>query len=166
MMSCKLKALAFLLLLLGAFIGISAPILHPAHATDHALLVADTPVQKGLVVHEWGLFSAYNDLELANADVRAEWDNLPRFVYGQVDGRTIPVFHGAVLAPVIYFHCPQATNLNVRVDFPKGRPAVWWPTTLVQGRDGLQMIGEEDKALKSLVWQCNSRRPTRPKCHL
>jgi len=149
MMIFKLKVLAFLLLILGALIGIAATVL--LQASDPALLAADTPVQKGLAVHEWGVFSAYNDLELANADMRAEWDGLPKFVYGQVDSRKIPVYNGPVRAPVIYFHAPQATNLNVRVDFPKGRPAVWWPATVVQG-GGLRGI-EDHQPPNSLVWQ-------------
>jgi hypothetical protein len=84
-------------------------------------------LQKDLVVHEWGVISVYNDVELANADMRAVWAGLPKFVYGNVDRRSIPVQQAIVFAPVIYFHTPKDTNVHVKLEFPGGRPAVWWP---------------------------------------
>jgi hypothetical protein len=85
---------------------------------------------KGLAVHEWGVVSVYADVELANADMRDEWAGLPKFVYGQVDGRKQPEALRAVKAPVIYFHLRQPLSLGVTVNFPGGKPAVWWPTTM------------------------------------
>src|SRR5205807_6366590 len=52
--------------------------------------LAETPVHKGLQVHEWGVINVYNDVELANADMRSTWHALPKFVYGMVDQRHIP----------------------------------------------------------------------------
>jgi hypothetical protein len=118
---------------------------------------AQAPMQKGLAVHEWGVLSAYNDLELANADMRAEWANLPKFVYGQVDGRKVPVYNGPIRAPVIYFHSPQAANLNVKVDFPKGKPAVWWPTTVTYG-GGLR--ARDELPPTNLTWQVQLKAAT------
>lgn len=86
----------------------------------------ETP-QKGLLVHEWGVINVYNDVELANADMRAVWEGLPPFIYGNVDRRRIPQELVKVLAPVMYFHTPKDIDLQVKVEFPGGRPAVWWP---------------------------------------
>ena len=75
------------LLILGvAVIGLNPA----ADPTTSAQAPPPPPAQKGLAVHEWGVVSAYSDVELANADMRAEWEGLPKFVYGQVDGRKIP----------------------------------------------------------------------------
>ena len=67
---------------------------------------ADPPV-KGFLVHEWGVFRVHDDVELANADLRAEWDGLPTFVYGQTMRRDFPRHWDRVqvevLKPVIYF---------------------------------------------------------------
>src|SRR5271166_6079904 len=88
---------------------------------------AETP-QKGLFVHEWGVINVYNDVELANADRRSAWEGLPKFVYGNVDQRRIPREELLeVTVPVIYFHTPQEIAVQVKLEFPGGRPAVWWP---------------------------------------
>lgn len=93
------------------------------------VLAADPPTarQKDLVVHEWGVLSVHNDVELANADMRAVWEGLPRFIYGRVDQRRIPQEMVVIYAPVIYFHTRQDVSIHVKVEFPGGRPAVWWP---------------------------------------
>ncbi|MBY0523406.1 MAG: hypothetical protein K2R98_08400 [Gemmataceae bacterium] len=87
------------------------------------------PAQAGLQLHEWGVTTVYDDVELANADMRAEWGRLPTFVYGQVDGRKVPQRIAVAKAPVIYVHAKQPTSLYLKVDFPGGKPAVWWPAT-------------------------------------
>jgi hypothetical protein len=87
---------------------------------------AETP-QKGLLVHEWGVINVYNDVELANADMRAVWESLPPFIYGNVDRRRVPRELVQVFAPVMYFHTPAALQVQVKVEFLGGRPAVWWP---------------------------------------
>jgi len=114
---------------------------------------ADAQEAKGVAVHEWGVVSMYNDVELANADMRAEWDGLPKFVYGRVDGRTVPVNNLPVRAPVIYFHAPQPISLNVKVDFPKGKPAVWWPGNWNGRGRGLAI----DQDIQSLFWNVQLR---------
>ena len=95
--------------------------------------VADpVPGPKGLVVHEWGVFRVHEDAALANADARAEWDSLPRFMYGNLSGRVLPVNWGVLeirRRPVIFFHSEQPLALRMRIDFPGGVPGVWWPGT-------------------------------------
>jgi len=95
---------------------------------------AGRPVAKGLVMHEWGVFTVANDVALANADMRAEWDGLPKFVHGQLKGRDFPrtVDNPQLMdvsKPVLFFHCPQEAEVDLKVDFPGGMPAVWWPGT-------------------------------------
>jgi hypothetical protein len=114
---------------------------------------ADAPAPNKLEVHEWGVLSAYQDVELANADMRGEWAGLPKFVHGQIDKRTVPVDVRLVNAPVIYFHAAQALNLTVRVNFPKGKPAVWWPSTVETGA----------QPLRSLVWRVQLKAPNADK---
>jgi hypothetical protein len=111
---------------------------------------ADAPKQ-GLTVHEWGVISVYNDVELANAAMRAEWANMPKFINGQIDGRKVPEYMGPVDAPVIYFHAAQPMTFSVKVDFPKGKPALWWPSTVNYG-GGLRKI-RPIEAVNSLSWQ-------------
>jgi hypothetical protein len=98
-----------------------------------AVAPADVPaVHKGLVVHEWGVFRVHDDVEVANADARAEWDSLPPFMYGNVSGRTLPVDWGPLeirRRPVIFFHSPDPVAVSVHLDFPGGMPGVWWPGT-------------------------------------
>src|SRR4051812_7603128 len=76
---------------------------------------ADPAAAKGLVVHEWGIWRVHNDVDLANADMRAIWDDLPKFVHGQVSGRTLPKHwqnNEPVDRPVLYFHTPTALDLE------------------------------------------------------
>ncbi len=120
---------------------------------------ADAPAKPDLIVHEWGVISVYNDVELANADMRAEWAGLPKFVNGQIDGRKVPEYMGPVLAPVIYFHTAQPITLSVKVDFPGGKPAVWWPSTVTPARGGQQRANNPEPPLKSLNWQVQLKSP-------
>ena len=149
-------------------------LLHPAALIGGLLLfstylrAADPPPAKGLVVHEWGVWRVHNDVELANADMRAIWDGLPKFVYGQVSGRNLPRHWQnlePVDRPVLFFHTPAALALEVRIDFPSGLPAVWWPgTTEPAVRDG-RIVGRqrEDAPFRHLQWNLNVKQapPTR-----
>jgi hypothetical protein len=122
---------------------------------DPAIAVAQVPVIKGLAIHEWGVVSVYNDVELANADMRAEWEGLPRFVYGQIDQRSLTqAQYVPVRAPVVYFHATQPVQLGFRVDFPGGKPAVWWPNNQNAPRNG-------ESTLKDtfLQWQIALKSP-------
>ncbi|HEV3202905.1 MAG TPA: hypothetical protein VGY77_00910 [Gemmataceae bacterium] len=92
----------------------------------------EPPIAKGLEVHEWGVFRVQKDIAYANADMRVIWDNLPKFVYGQLPGRELPKHWNNYMIidkPVIFFHSPEPVDIQLQVDFPKGMAAVWWPGT-------------------------------------
>jgi hypothetical protein len=102
------------------------------------------PNASGLKVHEWGVFRANEDADFANADLRAEWDDLPPFVYGHIKGRTVPVHWGPTetrLRPIIFFHADKPLQVRARIDFPGGMAGVWFPATespAVYGKDQKQ----------------------------
>jgi hypothetical protein len=113
---------------------------------------ADDVVPKGLRVHEWGVFRVNEDVAFANADLRAEWDDLPEFAYGHVKGRTVPQHWGAFeerAKPIIFFHAQKPLTIRVKVDFPGGMAGVWFPAT-----ESPAIIGFEKQpaAGNSLQW--------------
>lgn len=88
--------------------------------------------QKGLAVHEWGVFRVNDDVDFANAYLRAEWDDLPEFAYGYIKGRVVPQHWGAFeerAKPILFFHAEKPTQMRVKVDFPGGMAGVWFPAT-------------------------------------
>jgi hypothetical protein len=120
------------------------------------------PAGKGYDLHEWGVFTAIADAELANADLRAEWDSLPKFVYGQIPGRSIPAPVVAVKKPVIYFHADEPVAVKLRVDFPeKGLPAVWWPATTSPAdiRDPRMLAPQPTTTQRHLEWSLHLQSP-------
>jgi hypothetical protein len=131
----------------------------------------DAPV-KGFLVHEWGVWRLHDDLEFANADMRAEWDGLPPFVYGQTTTRDFPRHWDkpvySVTKPVIYFHAPNPMAAEVRVEFPTGLPAVWWPATQSPAYqdNAFREVGLKEKSVKSLQWKLHLKQapwaPARP----
>jgi len=93
---------------------------------------SDTGGQKstGLMVHEWGVFRVYEDEETALQAMRAEWEGLPKFIYGVKElNRNMP-YRGAVDKPVIYLHSPQPMTVDLKVSFAKGQAMVWYPATV------------------------------------
>jgi hypothetical protein len=120
-----------------------------------ALAADKAPVHKGLVVHEWGVFRAHDDGEMANADARAIWDELPKFMYGHGGGRELPVDSGRPgpveirLRPLVFFHTPQPLAVTMRIDFPGGLPGVWWPGT----RSPAVVVGKRPAVGSHLEWQ-------------
>jgi hypothetical protein len=114
-----------------------------------ALLAAPlAPVVEGFAVHEWGVFRVYDDLDLANADMKAIWQAAPKFVYGQVVGRDLPKHWPnlqPVDKPVVFFHAPKPMDVRLRVDFPSGVPALWWPGTRIPATYGSRRVAEPPK---------------------
>lgn len=120
------------------------------------LLIANAavaePAENSLVVHEWGVFRVNTDVDFANADMRAEWDNLPDFVYGHVKGRLVPVHWGAVeirKRPIIFFHASEPMTARVKIDFPGGMPGVWYPATMIPAVYGGE---QQPKTGTTLEW--------------
>jgi hypothetical protein len=129
---------------------------------------AEPPV-KGFAVHEWGVFRVHDDVEWANADARAEWDGLPKFVYGQTAGRDFPRHLDnlrPIYKPVVFFHAPQAMRATVRVDFPRGVPAVWWPATASPAISYDDFQGPVERPVarpaRSLEWRIDLKNLLRP----
>lgn len=123
-----------------------------------AVSAAEPAVSKGLVVHEWGVFRVHEDVDLANADLRAEWDELPEFIYGQIKGRVVPVNWGAAeirRRPVVFFHAPEGALVRMRIAFPGGMPGVWWPGTSTPAAVG----NRQPKVGNYLEWQLGVKQP-------
>jgi len=117
------------------------------------------PVHKGLALHEWGVWRVHTDLELAGADMRAVWDGLPKFVYGQVSARDLPTHWTQRNAdkPVIFFHAADPVDVNLRIDFPGGLPGVWWPGTVSPAVHDGKLVG--NKPFRSLTWDLRIKKP-------
>jgi hypothetical protein len=90
-----------------------------------------------LVVHEWGTFTS-----IAGKDgVALEWrplngpTDLPKFVHtiqNRGDGLRVPSKADLTAAvrmetPVLYFYSDNEMDVDVKVDFPKGRITEWYP---------------------------------------
>lgn len=94
---------------------------------------AESPaVHKGLVVHEASLLAVHDDRDLAEADLRDLWKGLPRFVYGQPKDHSLPEgWKTCQIArrPLLFFHGANLHGVKLRLDFPEGLPAAWWPET-------------------------------------
>jgi hypothetical protein len=126
------------------------------------LAIADDPVEKDLTVHEWGVFRVHTDVEMANADLLKEWNDLPEFVYGQINGRNIPQHYGAIeirRRPIVFFHAARPLEVQMKIDFPGGMAGVWWPGTIRPAR-----LGEQRVAMSaSLLWQLGIKQPPKGK---
>ncbi|MCX6877309.1 MAG: hypothetical protein NTW21_26400 [Verrucomicrobia bacterium] len=81
-----------------------------------------------LTVHEWGVFTVFNEQKFANLNRKAEWGNLPEFFYRQFPQQRLRWSPGAWDKPLIYFYSDRpALKLEVSVTFTDGVPVVWWP---------------------------------------
>ena len=129
------------------------------------------PLRRGLAVHEWGVFRVNPDGDFANAEVRAEWDSLPAFIYGFIKGRVVPHHWGAIetrFRPLVFFHASQPQMVRVKVDFPGGMPGVWYPATeqpSIEGNFKQPRIGtslEWSIGIKKLPVTWVPRTPTPP----
>jgi hypothetical protein len=81
-----------------------------------------------LTLHEWGVFTVFNDLKLANANRKAEWGSLPPDFYRQFPERRLRWQPAAWDKPIVYFYTKQPSlRIDVQVRFTDGAPVVWWP---------------------------------------
>ena len=100
--------------------------------------------QPSFELHEWGVFGVYPNVEYANADMKAEWESLPKFMYGFVKGKKLP-YHGPVEKPIVYIHTKDAFALSMTVKFPEGTPIVWYPAAANIVDDGWHKIITADR---------------------
>jgi hypothetical protein len=117
------------------------------------------PGRKGFIAHEWGVFRVNQDADFANAELRAEWDNLPAFIYGYIKGRVVPQHWGAVeirFQPLVFFYSDQPLHARVKIDFPGGMPGVWYPATHTPSIEGAQ---KQPKIGDSLQWAIGIKQP-------
>jgi len=100
----------------------------------------DEPPRSGLIVHEWGTFTAVAD----SSGVPLEWrplnapDDLPDFVHGphgtrgeERRGLGTKLRRSATVrmeTPVIYFYTDRPMDVSVTVDFSAGWITEWYPT--------------------------------------
>ena len=81
-----------------------------------------------LVVHEWGVFTVFNDVKYANVDRKEEWGSLPSFFYRQFPKERLCWVPSGWDKPIVYFYAKKTPlNVRVKVSFPEGAPVVWWP---------------------------------------
>jgi hypothetical protein len=144
-------------------IGLSLVIVPVLLMGGWLLVGSDAVGQKrnGLIVHEWGVFSVYEDEEAALQAMRAEWDGLPKSIYGVRElSRSLP-YRGPVRKPVIYLHAPQAMTVDLKVRFTKGRAMVWYPATVTPSSESQDTRTLQWKLyLEKLPNEGNFRRPS------
>ena len=107
-----------------------------------------------LVVHEWGVFTVFNDVKYANVNRKEEWGSLPSFFYRQFPKERLRWVPSAWDKPIIYFYAkPTPLNVTVHVKFPEGAPVVWWPAVAspVDDSPGGNLL-KMPRPLRSLVW--------------
>jgi hypothetical protein len=97
--------------------------------SNQATFAIVAPTEKDLAVHEWGVFTVFNDVRFANANRKAEWGALPEFFYRQFPAQRLRWAPAAWDKPVIYFYAGRAgMSVDVSVKFADGgAPVVWWP---------------------------------------
>jgi hypothetical protein len=92
-------------------------------------LAARAADKDDLQVHEWGVFTIFNDVKYANANRKAEWARLPDAFYRQFPTQRLKWAPAAWDKPVIYFYTARPVlDVEVTVKFAGGgAPVVWWP---------------------------------------
>ena len=124
--------------------------------SNEAAFVVEGISPADLTVHEWGVFTVYNDLKHANADRKAEWGALPEFFYRQFPAQRLKWAPAAWDKPIVYFYTKRpALRVEVAVRFADGAPVTWWPCCERPVDDGMGPRGGGDKRLplfRELVW--------------
>ncbi len=106
-------------------------------------------------VHEWGVFTVFNDLKYANANRKAEWASLPDFFYRQFPSVRLKWEPAAWDKPLIHFYCTRPTlKVDLKVTFADGAPVAWWPCCAnpVDQGGGRMPKGGETPVFRSLQW--------------
>ena len=110
-----------------------------------------------LVVHEWGVFTVFNDVKYANVNRKEEWGSLPSFFYRQFPKERLRWVPSAWDKPIVYFYAKQTPlHVNVKVTFAEGAPVVWWPAVASPVEDRPYETGPDPrktKPFRSLIWE-------------
>jgi hypothetical protein len=122
---------------------------HPIWSAEPAPLGKDD-----LVVHEWGVFTVFNDVKYANVNRKAEWGSLPGFFYRQFPKERLRWSPAGWDKPIIYFYAkPESLRLKVKVTFSDGVPVVWWPAAVDPVDSGVPPGRMQRKEpFRSLTW--------------
>lgn len=113
---------------------------------------------QNLTVHEWGVFSTFNNAAYANYDLATEWASLPDYFYRQFSAPrlkkvSIHSLQTILKKPIIYFYTDQPKmNLDAKVSFSVGAPFVWWPATSSPVQSGDVTPGKPAAAVRTLEW--------------
>jgi hypothetical protein len=100
-----------------------------------------------LVVHEWGTFSTFSGSDGKNLKFFPYDNDLPDFVHGYLPKNSKVGPEGGTISletPVVYFYTKQALTASLRVDFPGGTLAEWYP---LAERTNKQLSWKEVKVL-------------------
>jgi hypothetical protein len=109
------------------------------------------------IVHEWGVFTVFNDVKYADVNRKDEWGTLPDFFYRQFPNMRLcwsPAFWDK---PIIYFYAkPVLMNVTVKITFAEGVPVVWWPAVAVPYDQRQFPEGDpvDLRPFRSLHWNC------------
>ena len=77
--------------------------------------------KEDFMIHEWGVFTVFNDAQYANVNRKEEWGSLPSFFYRQFPKERLRWVPSAWDKPFIYFYAkPQSLQINVQVTFAAG----------------------------------------------
>jgi hypothetical protein len=108
-----------------------------------------------LVVHEWGVFTVFNEGKYANANRKEEWGSLPSFFYRQFPKERLRWVPSGWDKPIVYFYTPlKALRVNVKVTFAEGAPVVWWPAAADPVEDPFGgRTGKNTRPFRALTWE-------------
>ncbi|MBM4034712.1 MAG: hypothetical protein FJ291_23455 [Planctomycetes bacterium] len=124
-------------------------------ASNTATLAVRELREDEFAVHEWGVFTVFNDLRHANANRKAEWASLPDFFYRQFPAARLKWEPAAWDKPIIYFYCTRPNlKIDVKVTFAEGAPVAWWPccASPVDQGTGRLPKGGETPVFRTLHW--------------
>jgi hypothetical protein len=111
------------------------------------------PTEQDLTVHEWGVFTVFNDRKLANINRKAEWESLPDEFYRQFPKQRLMWQPAAWDKPIVYFYSDRVSmNVDMQVAFPEGAPVVWWPCVSAPVDDGVYTSNTQ-KLFRALQWK-------------
>jgi hypothetical protein len=109
-----------------------------------------------LVVHEWGVFTVFNDVKYANVNRKEEWTSLPSFFYRQFPTERLRWMPSAWDKPIVYFYAKKTPlRVKVKVTFAEGAPVVWWPAVASPVDDGGFRTARDPRTprpFRSLIW--------------